>query len=300
MNLIFHLQNHQSELGKPEFKFRVILPLDLGINNTELSEKEILNLIQEKLNTENIYCIDQNIIISLLSDLIELTIPLKKENLKFLMQKILFGYRSFEKHWDMRPRPVVYNTLVRFILRFFSLNLNLRKLSHWAIPDLVFNCLDTNFGLNSKVLIILTDVDKYKKINFKKMDYLKTTTENAILLEIEESTLINLSPLKKEIIFSDGIYNSLDLIRKKVSEEFGCISSIIILDKSLIKNLMNNFIVEHAKLTLLLKLKTLKMLKKPQYFYIYPELPIYELIKRRGTMSLLKLLLPIVIDKHEF
>lgn len=300
MNLIFHLQNHHSELGKPDFKFRVMLPLDLGINDNELSEKEILNLIQEKLNTDNIYCVDQNIIISLLSDLIELTVPLKKENLQFLMQKILFGYRSFEKHWDMIPRPVVYNTLVRFILRLFGLNLNLRKLSHWALPDLVFNFLDTNFGLNSKVLIILTDVDKYKKINFKKMDYLKTTTENAILLEIEESTLINLLPLKKDIIFSDGIYNSLDLIRTKVSEEFGFISAIIILDKSLIKNLMNNFIVEHTKLSPLLKLKTLKMLKKTQYFFIYPELPIYEVIKRRGTISFLKLLLPIVIDKHEF
>ena len=300
MNLIFHLQNLQSVLGKPEFKFSLMLPIDLEIDTNELTEKQIQDLIQEKLNADNAYSVDQNIIISLLSDLIELTVPLRKENLQFLMQKILFGYRSFEKLWNISPRPVLYNTLVRFLLRLFGLNLNLRKISHWAIPELIFRFLDTNFGLNSKVLILLTDVDKYEKINFKKIDYLKTTTENAILLEIEESAMINLLHLEKEHMFSDGIYNSLDLIRIKVSKEFGFISAIIIIDKSLIRNLLNNFVIEHTKLTPLLKLKTLKMLKKPKYFYIYPELPIYKLIKRRGTFSFLKLLLPIVIDKHEF
>ncbi|MFX1573133.1 MAG: hypothetical protein ACFFB0_10325 [Promethearchaeota archaeon] len=300
MNLIFQLQNHRSELRKPEFKFRVMLPLELGIYDIDLNEKETLEIIQEKLNTENVYCVDQNIILFLLSDLIELTVPLKKENLQFLLQKILFGYRSFEKYWDMTPQPVIYNTFVRFMLRLFGLNLNLRKLSHWAIPDLIFNFFETNFGLNSKVLIILTEVDKYKKINFKKTDYLKAITDHAILLEIENSTLVNLLPLKKDIIFSDGIYNSLDLVRTKVSEEFGVISAIIILDKSIIRNVLKNFVGEHTKLTPLLKLKTLKMLKKPQYFYIYPEIPIYQLIRRKGVLSLLNLLLLIIIDRHEF
>ncbi|MFX1312145.1 MAG: hypothetical protein ACFFHD_05990 [Promethearchaeota archaeon] len=300
INLIFHLQNHQSNSARSQINFRVLLPIDLGINENELSEKKTLKFIQEKLNTESIYSISQHIIISLLSDLIELTVPLKKENLQFLMQKILFGFRSFEKFWDMRPKPIVYNMLVRFILRFFGLILNLRKLSHWTIPNLLFNLLDSNFGLNSRVLIILTNVEKYKKINSKKIDYLKTVTENGILLEIEDSTLVKILSLKKEIIFSEGIHNSLELIKAKVSEEFGFISAIIILDKLLIGDVLNNFVIEHTKLTSILKLKTLKMLKKKEYFYIYPELPIYKLIKRRGILSLLKLLLPIVIDKHEF
>ena len=73
----------------------------------------------------------------------------------FLFQKILFRFRDYENHWYISPKPSIYNTLQRFLLRLVGYNINLRKISHWAIPGLFFTLFTSFFGLNSKILIII-------------------------------------------------------------------------------------------------------------------------------------------------
>jgi len=298
--VVVFLQKKILKSGKSELSLKFFTPDDLGINIDNPDIKDKLSIIQKKLKTVKTYYLNLNDIVSFVSDFFELAIPLKKDNIQFLLQKALYGYRSYENHWDMVPRPKIYNSFIRFILRLFGFNLNLKKLSHWAIPDVIINYIDFYFGLNSKVLIIISDHKKNKKIKLPQDSILKNTCEHIFLLEFEESMLIAIRAINIEDLFTDTYYNSLDSIKKIISEKYGFMSTIVVFDKLLLQNIVKNLIFGHSKSLLFSSLKTLKMLKNKKYLTIYPEFPPYKLIKRKGAISLLKLMLPILIDKHEF
>ncbi len=300
LNVIFFLQKKILKSGKSDLTLKIFTPYELGIEIDNLDLKNRLNLIQEKLQVEKIYYFKLSNFIYLISNLFELCIPINKDNIELLMQKILFGYRSFEKHWDMAPRPMIYNTFVRFLIRLFGFNFNLRKLSHWAIPDLIFSFINFYFGLNCKILLLITDAKNHKKPKSNKQNYLKIITKDVFLLEIEKNTLTRIELINKNNIFSGNDSNSLNWIKVKASEKFGFISSVIMLDKMLLQNAIKSLFFNHFKLAPFSKMKLLKMMKKQEYFRIYPEIPPYQLIKKKRIISTIKLILPIMIDKHEF
>ena len=298
--MIFLLQKKVLKYGKSELILKIFTPSEINVDLTDFEMKDKLNLIKEKLKVERSYYLHLQDLIFLISNVSELLVPLKEDNLELLFQKILFGYRSFEKHWNLAPRPIIYNNLIRFIIRLLGFNTNLRKISHWAIPRLIFSFINFYFGLNSKVLLLITDIKKYKKSKINQNNYLKSITEQIFLLEIEKSTLIKMQTITKDEVFPDDHSGSLDSIKIKILEKFGFISNIIKLDKLLLQSVIENFIFNHSRLAPLSKIKTLKMLRNKKYFRIHPEIPPYQLIKKKGTVSLIKLLLPILIDKHEF
>ena len=293
-------QKTTSKNGKSDLRLNFFTPTELGINLDDFDIKNTLIIIQDKLHTEKSYYANQNTILTLFSDLFELLIPIKKENLKFLFQKVLFGYRSFEKHWDMVPKPTIYNTLVRFLIRLIGFNLNLKKISHWAIPEVISSYIDFFFGLNSRILLIITDQTGFKKIKVPQDQMIKNTCRHTYLLEFENSTLKTIMAINKDKLFLDRNSNSLSSIRKASLEMFRAFPVIIIIDKILIREIIKNFIFNHSSFSLIPKFKTLKLLKNEKYFMIYPEFPFYKLIKNKKSLSLLKLFLPIMIDKFEF
>ncbi|MFX1379560.1 MAG: hypothetical protein ACFFA4_10750 [Promethearchaeota archaeon] len=297
--VIIHLQKQILKSGKSSLTVNFLTPDELEITLNDSDLKETLNLIQKKLKTENTYYLNQNGIISFTSDLIELSIPLKKDNTLFLLQKALFGYRSFQSLWDMVPRPKIYNTLIRFIIRLFGFNVNLKKLSHWAIPDLIFNYIDFYIGLNSRILFVISDQEKNKNGKITRSRVNKNIYNHMFLLYFENSTLKNIIKITNEELFS-GLNNSIFSIKQKLTEQFGYITAVIIFDKHLLQNIIKYFLISHSKFTFFPRFKTLKMLKNEKYFNMYPEFPFYKLIKKRRTITLAKLLLPIIIDKHEF
>jgi hypothetical protein len=149
-------------------------------------------------------------------------------------------------------------------------------------------------------LVIITDTPENKisiKNNFK---YLEQYTRFIFLLEIENKTLVNINTIYKEKLNLEGGFTNLESLRLKISNQYGFISNLLILDKKLLQNLIQEFIFGHSKLSLRSKLKTLKMLKIQRFFYMFPEIPLYKLIQKKKTLSLIKLILPILIDKHEF
>jgi len=300
IKVVVFLQKKILKSGKSELSLKFFTPDDFGISVDNLDIKDNLSIIQKKLKTENTYYLNQNDIISLVSDIFELAIPLKKDNIQFLLQKALFGYRSYENHWDMVPRPIIYNNFIRFILRLFGFNLNLKKLSHWAIPDVIINYIDFYFGLNSKVLFIITDLKRNKKVKNSQERLLKNICEYIILLEFENSTLKIIRRINKEELFLGTYYNSLDSIKEIMSKKFGFLSAIVIFDKFLLQNILKNFVFGHSKSLFFPRLKTLKLLKNKKYLTIYPEFPPYKLMNKKRTISFVKLILPILIDKHEF
>jgi hypothetical protein len=301
LTIILHLQ--KLEVSKSEtsyLRLKLMIPEELGISSDISDRNEILSLVQQHLQTDKAYYLNQIDIISLLMEITNLPVKLKEENLNLLFQKILFGFRSFESHWYLRPRPIIYNSLLRFLVRLFGFNLNLRKISHWAIPELIFNQIRNSLGLNSKVLLIISDITNFRKLNFSNPKYLEKTAKYLFIVEIENNTLVQIQSIKKENLIIENEIKSLETIRLRFSEKHGYLSNIIIIDKLLLQSIIKNYMFEHSKIAPRSKLRTLKMLKKQEFFYMFPELPPYKLIKKKGTISLIKLLLPILIDKHEF
>ncbi|MFX0105537.1 MAG: hypothetical protein ACFE75_08605, partial [Candidatus Hodarchaeota archaeon] len=173
-------------------------------------------------------------------------------------------------------------------------------LSHWAIPDLIFDYIDFYLGLNSKILFVITDLKRSRKGKIPLGNLLKDTCEHTFLLEFEESILKEIRVFNTEKLFPDTYINSFVSIRKIISEKYGFLSTIFVLDKLLLQKIVENLIFKRSKSLFFSKLKILKMLKNKKYLTIYPELPPYKLLKIKGRIAFLKLILPILIDKHEF
>ncbi len=283
-----------------DLTFKLYTPRNLGINVNGISKKRLMNLIKIKLKAEKVYFFNQKHLISLLSYIFELEFPLKIENLKFILQKVLFGFRSFENHWDMVPQPKIYNPLRRFLIRLFGINLNLKKISHWAIPELIYSSINSNFGLNSKSLLILTNISKYKNGKLRELDSLNKAFRNALLIEIENSRIIKIISIKRNELFINGTPNNLQTIKLQISEKFGFISSVIKIDSLLINEIINKSVSTFSKFKPFSKLKVIKMFKNKNLFSIYPEIPPYKLMMGKRIKSLTKLILRVFIDKHEF
>jgi hypothetical protein len=297
LQFILKLQKEPSRSKNSETFIKLFTPERIGLDIEKLNISDKLDLIKKKAKVNGVFSLNQNDIISLLLDIFELEFPIRMDDLQLILQKILYGIRSFENKWFRTPRPQVYNSFFRFWVRLFRFNLNLKKISHWAIPQLIFNSIYSNFGLNSKILIIITSIEKN---NFNKVEYVKNTFRFALLFEIENRKLINMTPISKEELFSEHKINSLDVIRSKASEKFGYVSAVINIDKFLISEIIGNFSSNLANFKLFSKFKTLKLFEKEFYFNIYPQIPEFKYIKDKGMKSFFKMVLPVLIDKHEF
>ena len=167
------------------------------------------------------------------------------------------------------------------------------------MPDVIFNYIDLHFGLNSRILLLITDLKSDKDVKISREQFSKNACKHAILLEFEESTLRIMRTINKEDLFSDA-YGSINSIKKALTEQIGTPSAVVILDKFLLENIVENYIFNHSKFTFFPRFKTLKLLRNERYLTVFPEFPFYKLIKKKKSLSIMKLLLPILIDKHEF
>ena len=285
---------------EPYLDFKIMSPNELGVNLEGMDKNEMLEIVKERLNTDKAYYLNQTDIITCLTELFPLLVNLKNENLQLFFQKVLFLYRSYNKRWAMAPKPIVYNNILRFLFRILGFNLNLRKLSHWAIPDFFSNLIGYNLGLNFKVLLIFTNEGKFKSLKVSQSNYLEKTTKYLLLVEVENKIVKKISSLKKEEIITNGDTQTLKSLWVQLSKKHGFISTIVVLNMYFIEYLVQNFIFKHSRFRLFSKIKAIKMLRNKRYFHMFPELPVYKLIQAKGAFSLFKLLLPIFIDKHEF
>lgn len=286
LNIITEINKRDSKLNESDISINLRTTKDLDLEVKQYLSNNSLLLIQKKLNSESVVSLNQDHLISFFLDLFDLEIPIKKENFKLILQKFIYGIRSFEIHWNLVPRPRIYNTLIRFLVRLLGININFKKLSHWTIPDMFFSLIDTYFGLNSNILLIIVNKNRI-------------FTKSSLLLEIENSSLKKIILIDNSEIIKKKI-DSLDSIRNSFLEKFGTNPIIVRVDKNLIQMIISVLIFKFYKIKPLSFLKVLKMIKKEEYFQIHPRLPPYQLIRKMGAISLLKLCLSMIIDKHEF
>ena len=295
--LLLKVAKKISGIDNSDIFIELITPNDLGIKIKDQNIYDILNTFKKKMKSDKIYLLNQRDLISLLLDIFESESPPPFDKLKIIFQKVLLGIRNFENKWYRLPRPKVYNSLLRFFTRIFRFNLNLKKLSHWAIPDFTFNIVETNFGLNSKILVIFTAIDKR---NFNKVEYVKNAFKSAFLIEYENRRIINIKPINKKEIFTENQINSLDVIRANISNKYGYVSAVMNIDTFLLTEIFENFASKLFNFNPFSNFKCLNLFKKEHYFNIFPEIAEFQFLKDVGSNTFIKSILPILIDKHEF
>jgi hypothetical protein len=243
--------------------------------------------IQTDFNVDRIFNLNINPILMFLLELFETEIPVTAEKLKILLQKVLYGIRSYDINWNLYPKPKINNFLLRFLIRLLGMNLNLKKISHWAIPEFLFDLSATYLGLNASILLILTDKNK------------DISTKN-FLIRVENGSIIEFKYVnKQELITKIGV-QSLESVRLTVSDYYSEFSHVLMVDIHLFKSILNDLLFNFHKISIFSLLKIIKKLKNPQLFLMYPEIPPYILLKKKSSFSFLREVLSIVIDKHEF
>lgn len=282
-------ENMQTLNSEIDIKLTLLESEKYNLDTT--TNKAGFSLIKSDFNVEKIVIFNQNPFLLFFSELFEAEIPPNSEKFKLLLQKVLYGIRSYDLNWSMFPKPKIINFLLRFLIRLFGLNINLKKLSHWAIPDFLFDLGTTFIGLNAKILLVLTDKNKNNSI--------QTPTE-LLLFRIENGVIKKLEYINDQELITEINQKSLESVRLIISEQYGFISNVLRVDKHLIKKIIENFIIDFHKISIFSLLKIFKLLKNPQYFQLNPEIPLYSLLKKKRSISFLKDLLSIVIDKHEF
>ncbi|MCK4280592.1 MAG: hypothetical protein KAX10_00630, partial [Candidatus Lokiarchaeota archaeon] len=105
--------------------------------------------------------------------------------------------------------------------------------------------------------------------------------------------LKKISLLDKSDVISGNQLNSLSDIRNRLSSKIGYISSVINIDKSLLKLVVQNFFLNLNRFNPFAKLITIRKFQNQNYFNIYPKNTLVQKLK-------IKNLLPILIDKYEF
>ena len=264
---------------------------DLSISWINIREKEKLDLekVRLELNCQQIISIDLLILINYFIEIIESSFPISQEKLKLLLQKFLFGVRSYQTHWDISPRPLFSNFLVRYLLKIFGIDFNLNKLSHWAIPEFLFSIINPYGGIVGKILLILSDRDS--KFH---------NSPPIILLCLENGTITSIEQIQLPESELELATSNLSQLRINASKNIGFVSLIIKIDKKVLQYIIEGYLAKIHKFNIFKIVKLVKLLKNPLYFEVNPPIPIYTLIKSKGIYMLIKKLLWILIDKHNF
>ncbi|MGV9205525.1 MAG: hypothetical protein ACOC44_16055 [Promethearchaeia archaeon] len=297
---ILKVQNKTSSELNKDLHINIYSLSELELESEDLTKSQLLNKVHSKLKTDTSYYFNLQHIIALLTDLFDLKFPPNKDKFNLVLQKLLYGFRSFEKNWHMTPRPLLYNTALRFLLRLMGINLNLRKISHWSLPQLLSNSFDSFIGLNSKMIILLMDVINSGVIDRVEQDFYKVDVDSLLFLEFKQRRLTDFQLLNKDQILSELSEYTLKGLRNQLSSEFGFITAVIKIDLKVLKNFVAQLGFKFSKFKPLSKMRTIKKIKKEKYFQVYPEIPPYQLLKKKGFISLMKATLSLLIDKHEF
>lgn len=275
-----------------ELSIKIINNEEPDYNFDNFNPKSFLNQFKKKYKTGHSYFFYFDKTLNLFSDVIESDFPFEQERESLLLQKLLLIYKNYDIDWFSYPSPISYNFFVKFFSRIIGFNINLRKLSYWAIPELIANVSSSLMGLKNRLVVIVTDVKSSQRENESIQDLLNASYSSGYLIETLNGKLSSAQKLDKSDVLLDGI-NTLGDVRNRLSSKYGFIAYVIKIDKMLIGAVINNFILNLTRFNPFAKLFTLRKLRNKRYLNYYPKLSIYQKVKLRKT-------LPLLIDKHEF
>jgi hypothetical protein len=287
--IIFHSKESDFMLHFKKFDLKKENNLELTLTGIKINKDTFdskptnnkLFQLQKEFKNDKLLTLKLESLTNFLLELSELRIPFNKEKLKLILQKGLYAFSSIGTHWNINPRPKIYSTFIRFLIRLFGFNLNLRKISYWAIPEFICYILDSYLGLNYKIAFLLTDNGEIKHL---------------FSLACQNGTPLQIIPIKQK----DIVNSELSSIWKFINNNYGFHVILLKIDITLIRKLLDNFVFQLNKIGFFSFLSVMRMVKKPKYFDFFPDLPPFQIIKKKNSLSLMKLLLNNIIDKYEF
>jgi hypothetical protein len=298
-SFVVKLENMKEKPSENHLDIQILKLEEFDINPENMNNQEILESLYSQLDIDSIFLTQQKLLIKLLGNIFELQYPIDFGKLKLFMQKILFGFRSYERLWNQYPKSLSYNPLIRWFLEIFGILYHLKKLSHWEIPEFLFSSFNLNNGLKNRIIIIFTDLHNHSERSLKDIDNpIELGFTEAVLLESENRKLTNIISITEKV----KEFSNLDLkrIRSKLMEQFGYTDLLISIDIHLLRKVIENYIIKFNSFNILSKIRTLGKFKKDYYFDVYPTKPEIKYIKNTGTFSLAKRFLSIFIDRHLF
>jgi hypothetical protein len=281
LSFLSHIYKRQDEGINIEF-------LDIGKEVNYCDKNEI----RRNFKYKTIAYLNLSSLIQFFLDVIELDIPIPKEELKLIFQKLLYGMRSIEFEWNISPKPKLYNVIQRWILRLMGFNLNLQKLSHWNIPEFLGNLILSRIGLYSSILLLISDNDKSSNF-YDSIEYM-------IKIDLNNGKINRILSLNTPNIASEQISNLKSLRLKLTNDGSIPVDLIVKIDRSLFEELLNKCLINFQDLSPLSLYKTVRKFKKSKYFDVFPEFPAFMMLKKKSFTSFLKAILPVLIDRHEF
>ena len=275
-------------------KYLALDPTILAIDDPILREQQLLKKNKAKSGSNFNFIIHINAVERFLHDLLESNIPFETERVKFLFQNFLFGFRNIGFNWNMYPQPLVYNSGARLITYMAGYRLNLRKISHWSIPQFIETFLNKLVGLEGRLFVFVGDslanlssskslhasliefdngqLISFKNVSAQELTEIHTQVNQAIQKHQEPSSIGKAS---KQIIY-DRKTALLREYRIALSRKFKFINHVIWINENLLDKIINTIILQlnSRSLWVLKELTTsLDLLKDPNFFAVVPDHP---------------------------
>ena len=235
----------------------------------------------------------------------------------YLAQQCLYFYREIGSCWDCYPRPVIFLEQLRYWIYTFGIRFNLRKISYWALPDLLQYVQNQNFGMKGKVLVLSSP--SIDNLTFKSplIRELK-----GYIIGIAQSSIENIKPIESDILLtimasirSDLILQTpsssnkrinpqevLSEIRMRVSDRGEYIAKVLWVANTTPDAIGHSLWKFHSKFPLpfFYLRKIMSLLKNPKKFLIEPENPNLKQFRKTWTFTILKRMAPLITDLNEF
>ena len=299
---IFHekYQLQLNHLPNPE-----LLPIE---EEPITRQADFLKQIALKSKSKHNFLFQAKAFVDLLYDIFQTPIPADGPRFRLLFQKALYRYRGVGTYWNVHPRPLLYIGGVRFIAYILGYHLNLQKLSHWAIPDIMASLFNKVFGLSGQMIIICGDSLKGLKNSQPNDDIY------VMLFNYHNGMYTKAASLKSAEIYASNELNysfplgeneeqqELEKIRLSLSEKYGYIHSVIWISINLIRSLLKSIGLDLHSHGIGLKnlTQSIALIQDPSDFAMSPSNPVYSFLKKQKPAAILKKIAPIITDLNEF
>lgn len=240
---------------------------------------------------------------SFLEELADSTFPPSAERSLLLASKVLFGYRSFEALWNIAPYPLSQNAAVRFLLRVLGFNFNIKKISYWAFPILLYEYAGFFVGKTERFALVYCDQAKGAPL----------IDPRGFGLTLQDGFLRDVTPLPEAVTeaahltameYKQHGYNHLcKQLKADLLAAGTFVNRVIVVQRAVARRVVKNVLFDinsTSPFRWFRLVGTIRRLKNSKKFASYPVNPLFLKFTDTGSVKQGKQLLKLLVDKHEF
>jgi len=227
--------------------------------------------------------------------------PITKTRWEAIGQRGLYLFKNYGETWATSPSPLAINTLLRFLLRFLGYNYNIWKFSYWYAPSAISNFLVEATGGAGTILCLYRSRIKKAKVN--NVQGFTIQIENAAITRIEATDPQFVTSIYEKVKTFYSIPWKAKEAFYLARQNYPNLTNVLFLSEEFFEQLCGKllglFLSIHP-LKLFSVSRSLKQLKDPRNFYMYPETVEFQYIRKIGGFKLLGWISRLFFDRHEF